>query len=227
MRRAVVIPVLIVLLAPTQAMSALSWSVNLLTNPGAEAGELAPWITEPPVVVSESLKENSGWVYPHSGDWFFNMGGAAAAPSGTVAIRELYQDVDLASYAADIDAGILRIRADVWMQTEDVSRLTGADYTQLTVFFLNESGNPIETLTTGLVQSPNLTWIKESLEGTAPMGTRGIRFELLGEKHESSFINAFFDDANLQVAVPEPTTLCLFAIGALALRRKQAHPRTV
>lgn len=221
MRRAVVIPLLIVLLAPAQAISALSWSDNLLTNPGGETGAMAPWIAETPVVVSQSRFETSGYVYPNSGDWFFDMAGAQASPSGTVAIRKLYQDVDISSYAADIDAGLLQVQAAVWLQTEDVPTISGADYAQLTLFFQNESGGDIATLSTGLVPSPNLTWVNESLEGTAPMGTRGIRFELLGEKHETSWINAFFDDANLQVAVPEPTTLCLLAFGVLTLLRKR------
>lgn len=220
MRKLALIPVLILLLTPTQAISALSWSDNLLTNPGAETGSMAPWITETPVVVSQSRFEASGYVYPNSGDWFFDMAGAQASPSGTLAIRELYQDIDLTSYAADIDAGILRVQAAVWLQTEDVSTISGADYAQLTLFFLNESGGQIDALSTGLVQSPNLTWVKESLEGIAPMGTRGIRFELLGEKHETSWINAFFDDANLQVAIPEPATLYLLAFASLALLRK-------
>jgi hypothetical protein len=215
------IPLLIVLLAPTQAISALSWSDNLLINPGAETAAMAPWITETPVVVSQSRSETSGWVYPHSGDWFFNMAGAPASPSGTLAIRELYQDIDLSSYAADIDAGLLQIQAAVWLQTEDVPTISGADYAQLTIFFLNESGGQIDALSTGLVQSPNLTWVKESLEGTAPMGTRGIRFELLGKKHETSYINAFFDDANLQVAIPEPGTLCLLTFASLTLLRRR------
>ncbi|HLB75031.1 MAG TPA: hypothetical protein VJJ98_13510 [Sedimentisphaerales bacterium] len=72
MRRAAIIRLLIVLLAPTQPISALSWSDNLLTNPGPETGDLSLWIGGSHMVPSQSQQEHPGGVYPHSGDWFFN-----------------------------------------------------------------------------------------------------------------------------------------------------------
>jgi len=220
MTRAVMIPVLIVLLAPTQAISALSWSDNLLTNPGAETGDLAPWIAGSRVVVSQSQNQHTGMVYPHSGDWFFNMAGARAGSEGTIVIDSLYQDVDLTAYAADIDAGKLLVQANAWLQTEDSPDHTAADYAQLSLYFLNKSGAQIDALSTGLAQSPNQTWVERILDGTVPVGTRALRFELLGEKREGGWMNAFFDDANLQVAIPEPATFCLLTFGALTLLRK-------
>lgn len=222
MRKLLITIALLIFSTPVPGLSALSWTGNLLTNPGAEDGTMEGCTAEVPVVVSRSQKETSGWVYPHSSEWFFNMGGGRAAPSGTVATRTLYQDVDISTYAAHIDAALLMIKSHAWMQTEDVATISGADYVQLTLHFLNDFGSPIDTLTTGLVQSPNLIWIEKSLDGVAPPGTRTIRFELLGEKHESSYINGFFDDANLQVAViPEPATICLIGLGALALLKKR------
>ena len=216
------IPMLIVLMAPTQAISAPSWSNNLLINPGAETGLLNPWTYGSHVVVSQSQQETIGMVYPHSGDWFFSMHGADAGPIGAVVVDALYQDVDVSSYAVDIDAGMLMVQAHTWLQTEDNAGLPAADYAQLTLCFLDQSGGQIGALSTGLVQSPNLTWIKQTLDGTALVGTRTLRLELLGEKREGAQINSFFDDASVKVAVvPEPTTLCLLAFAALPLLRKR------
>ena len=224
MKNSLIICALIGLLfSPTIAVAA--WTGNLLVNPGAETGTLDGWITDAPAVViaCQSQNETLGVVYPHSGDWFFTMCGAAAGPSGVTVSHILYQDVDLSSYASDTDAGLLLVKASMYLQTEDVPSFTGADYGQLTVYFLDEVGGEIDSLSTGLVQSPNLTWIEETLDGTAPVGTRSIRFELLGEKYETKFINAFFDDANFQVmVVPEPATLCLLMAGAaIALRSRR------
>src|SRR3972149_4174951 len=209
MRRAAIIPVLIVLLAPTQAISALSWSDNLLTNPGAETGDLAPWIDGSHTIVSQSQGEHTGTVYPHSGDWFFNMAVARAGSAGELVIETLYQDVDVHSYTPAIDAGMLLVQVNTWLHTEDSPDHPYADYAELSLYFLNESGGEIAMLSTGLVQSPNDTWIEQSLDGTVPVGTKTLRLELLGEKHEGGWINAFFDDAGINVAVvPEPATLC-------------------
>jgi len=108
-----------------------------------------------------------------------------------------------------------------------LATVSDADYAQLTLRFLDEFGSPIDSLSTGLVQSPNLTWAEQTFDATSPAGTRAIRFELLGEKHESYFINAYFDDASLQVAVvPEPASAIMLGLcgAALILRRRAAHP---
>lgn len=204
------------------SIAAMQWSQNLLINPGAEIGTLQGWTAEVPVVASRSQKEATGWVYPNSGGWFFNMAGASVAPSGVIATRLLYQDVDLSGYASDIDAGLLQVHASTFLQTEDYIAIENADYARLTLYFLDAREQTITSLSTGLVQSPNLTWIEKTLEGFGPAGTRTIRFELLGEKHESSYINAFFDDTNLQIMiVPEPTCLALLGLGGLALLKKR------
>jgi hypothetical protein len=142
--------------------------------------------------------------------------------------RALYQDVDVETYASAIDAGLLRVRAACWVQTEELPTVSDADYAQLALHFLDEFGSPIGSLSTGLVQSPNLTWAQQTLDGTSPAGTRVIRFELLGEKHESYFVNAYFDDAGLQAAVvPEPASAMMLGLcgAALILRRRATHPQ--
>jgi hypothetical protein len=224
MRRAIIDLAVAGFVVCASGASAMTWSGNLLENPGAEAGDLTGWMTDDPVIVvaSRVQPEYSGDVYPYSGEWFFNMASAEAAPSGTVTSRLLSQDVDVSSYASQIDAGLVLFDASVFMQTEDTATFTGADYGQLTLWFMGDGSGEIGSLSTGLVVSPNLVWIEETLDGLLPLGTRSIRFELLGEKHERSFINAFFDSCSLEVAVvPEPGTVLLLGIGTLVAMRRR------
>ncbi len=196
--------------------------LNMLSNPGAETGSLANWSTDDPLVVvaSQSQKETSGWVYPHSGDWFFNMCGQAVGSAITE--RVLYQDTNMSGYASDIDADLITFQASTYMQTENAQSMSGADYAQLTLYFLDEFASEIGSVSTGLVESPNLTWIQQTLDGSVPAGTRTIRYELLGRKEEGTWLNAFFDDTEFQVTViPEPATALLLGIGGLALIKKR------
>jgi len=206
------------------AMATIVWSGNLLTNPGAETGDLTGWSTNDAVIViaSQFQDQTTGRVEQYSGEWFFNMCGASAG-SG-VTSRMLYQAIDLSSYGSDIDAGLGLIDASTYLQTENMpTDPAPGDYAQLSLFFFDTSSTQIGSATTGLVQTPNLTWFQNSLNSVAiPSGSRSVRLELLGEKHETTFINAFFDDAELKVGViPEPATICLLGLGGLALLRKR------
>ena len=217
MKKLVIIAITALLSA--SSTQAFTWSGNLLINPGAESATLTGWTTDALgiVVASHSQQSASGTVRPYSGDRFFNMAGISTGLRDAL----LYQNIDISEYAAEIDAGILKVQAGAFMQTEDVPSISGADYAQLTIYYFDSAGSTITSLTTGLSQSPNLTWIEKSLEGIAPTGTRSISFELFGERHEGTYINAFFDNTNLQIAViPEPATLLLLGLGAIVLRRK-------
>ena len=194
----------------------VEWTSNLLQNPGAETGSLAPWITDDSSLVNtvQSRPEASGTVFPYAGQWFFNMAKAEAAPSGVTAIRRLYQDLDITTRAYETDAQLLVVEATMHIQTEDVPHFEGRDYGQMTLYFLDQQQSNLDEVSTGLVTSPNLTWVQETLESAIMPGTRTIRLELIGEKHETEYINAFFDDITLRIGViPEPATLCLLGYG--------------
>ena len=228
---AVCVAVLLLLAGPA---GAITWSGNLLTNPGAESGNLSGWTTDHPtfVVASQFLVETSGTVTPHSGQWFFNMAAGPATPYTTAV---LYQDVNVSGYAANIDAGLEVSLGGTWLQIEDALSMPGKDTAELTLYFWNSGGGAIGSLTTGQVTSPNLTWVQQQLQGTIPIGTRSVRVELKGFRAEGTYLNAFFDDVSLQVgtdelpgppAVPEPVTMAGLALGigslATYLRRRKA-----
>jgi hypothetical protein len=160
-------------------------------------------------------------VYPYSGQWFFDMTRTVASPSGALATRILYQDVDISAYSVEVNAGLLMVKATTHVQTEDVSYLSGKDYGQMTIYLLDQQQHTLDTFSTGLVYTPNLTWVQKSLSKMAAPGTRSIRIELLGEKHETEYINAFFDDVGLRISViPEPATVALMLIGIVAIRQQ-------
>lgn len=180
------------------------WTDNMLINAGAEAGTLDGWTTDDPVIVQASQSQNStsGAVTPYSGRWFFNMGSRPAAPSGDSASRILFQDVDVSQYATAIDDSRVVARASVYLQTEDREELEGADFAWLTLNFFDDNGTTIDRWR-GRFQSPNLIWFQARLKGAVPPRARIVRFELKGEKLETTDINAFFDNARLQVTRPE------------------------
>ena len=197
---------------------ATPWSGNLLTNPGAENGDLTGWTTDDATTVRaiQSLTQSTGTVYPHSGDWFFDFTGRSLGVGA--ATLALWQDADIAAYATDIDAGRLYVSGAVYLQTEDASYLTGADYARLSIEYLDGTGGSLGGLTTGWVQSPNLTWAQYELSGLVPTTAREIRFDLEGLKGETTYVNAFFDDGDLQVRViPEPISLVFFATGLVGV----------
>ena len=226
-----VVTCIIVFAAGVNTAQATTWSANLLTNPGAEAGDLSGWTTDDTVgavVASQSLVQTTGTVYPYADDWFFNMAGASVGNHGVVKSRLLSQDIDVSGWASEIDAGLGLVNASTWLQTEDIPPdidPNPSDMAQMTVFFLDDMSAEIDNETTGMVTTapPNLTWVQYTFADLAiPYGTRALQLELVGEKHETTYINAFFDDVSLQVGIiPEPATICLLGFGALGLLRKR------
>jgi hypothetical protein len=211
------------------SMATIVWTGNLLTNPGAESGDLTGWTTDDAVVVvaSQYQDQTTGRVEEHSGDWFFNMCGASVGDGGVVKSRLLSQSIDLTGYAAGIDAGVGLINASTWLQTEDIPPAQDpdpSDMAQMSVLFFDALDTQIGSATTGLVTTapPNLRWLQYTLSNVGiPIGARSVQLELLGEKHETTYVNAFFDDVSLQVGIPEPATICLFGLGGLLLRKRK------
>jgi hypothetical protein len=62
------------------------------------------------------------------------------------------------------------------------------------------------------------TWMLQSVSATAPVDSAFVRTTLIFEQDTGAGGSAFFDNATLE-AVPEPSTMLLFAVGGVVLYR--------
>ncbi len=128
------------------------------------------------------------------------MAAGPAGPSGEAVEKRLYQKVDVSAYSTAIDNSQLLARASSYFQTEDRPEFEGSDVGGVNLYFLDGQAEVIDGWRS-ILASPNLAWVHARLEGTVPPGTRAIAFELRGKKTERTFVNAFFDDANLRLRI--------------------------
>ncbi|MFI5453930.1 MAG: Ig-like domain-containing protein [Isosphaerales bacterium] len=166
---------------------------NLLTNPGAETGNLNGWT----VGGSSNPRVDSGsfdpGINPHSGTYDF-LGGTGA--SGT-----LTQNVPLVGTqgitAAAIDAGTLIANVGFWEQ--GLNQGTPSDDAQVTLTFRAASGTVVSTASTPEVDSHNGSWQQYDGSFAIPVSTRSIDYTIQFIRHFGNDLDAFVDDTSLTV----------------------------
>lgn len=167
-------------------------SQNLIVNPEAEQDPVTNGWTQ----VSGSWVSATE-ITPQSGLYHFSAG----ISSGTV---ELYQDIDVSSYANDIDAGSITFQF-----TGYISTWNGNDEGQIILEYRDASNSILSSYDTGL-QTPT-SWTLFSNSQVAPANVRIVRIRLLSTKHQGSYNDGYIDNLELY-AVNDPSTSNIFPL---------------
>ncbi len=196
-------------------------TTNLLTNPGAESGNLSGWtvISGNPMVDSGTF--NPG-INPFNGT--FDFTGGSANPLGQVS-----QTIDLIATgqvtALDLDAGTTTANVSFWEQ--GLNQGSPSDNAAIKITFLDFAGSFISSQNTATVDSHLGSWTSGGLNSIAvPVGTRYITYTMLFQRNAGSDNDSYIDDnlLTLTIAVPEPAAYALLLGGlpllGLGLRRR-------
>jgi hypothetical protein len=167
---------------------------NLIVNGGAETGSLAGW--------TDALGNGFGTVQPSAfnaveGTWVFT--GGVTGPSGPLQ-NEIYQDVDVSAFAADIDDGIVSSDFAGWGRS--AAAAGSHDDASMFVEFRSGSGSVLAVQASGAIVPFN-TWVQVQDSRTVPAGTRRIRVRLHGVRTVGASTDAYFDALSLSVGPTE------------------------
>jgi hypothetical protein len=197
---------------------------NLLTNPGAETGNLTDWTVggaSNPGVDNGSF---DGGINPHTGSYDFYGGNGANG--------SLTQNVSLVGTqgitAAEVNSGLLSANLSFWEQ--GLNQGTPSDDAQVSLTFLNAAGGTLGTFTTPEVDSHLGSWQEFDASTLIPADTQSIDYSMLFDRHSGSDLDAFVDDNSLTVSanpVPEASTtvslglLLMLGLGGMAVAAKR------
>jgi hypothetical protein len=160
---------------------------SMLTNGGAETGDLAGWAASGAQVAAVSQQNQSvGTVLPAEGSFFFTF----AATGGTY--EELVQ-----TGTAPLTEGTTLILTGM-VQTED---LADDDFGVAIINVLDSSDAVIASASSGALASASLTWEPFSVELVVPAGAASWEVRLSGQREYGTFINVFYDSLVLNSGV--------------------------
>ena len=160
---------------------------NLLINPDAETGNTQGWV-DPDDAWSAAHP-----IAPHGGDYFFWPARKA------IPYTEMYQNVDMSSYAASIDAGDAWFDLNGWLANWDQYP---HDRATLALEALNTNGEQLLYVSRDH-RSP--IWTFYQMEGQIPAGTRTLRVHLIATRFVGSDNDGYFDDLFLGVNTTAPS----------------------
>ncbi len=177
------------LLATTQRAAAGS---NLILNSG----------NDEPLV----LGEIPGWVEATGTEWTQRsdnpkpQAGTAYFFAGSVPLAELWQDVDVSSLAAAIDAGQQAFAFSGHVRSFPQSPM---DSSRIVLEYRDELGGVRESWDSGEVTIAGY-WPELADARTAPAGTRTVRVRLIAKRYAGSNNDGYFDSLELVATEPGP-----------------------
>jgi hypothetical protein len=190
---------------------------NLLTNPGAETGNLTGWTAAGNTGAGVDNGSFDPGINPHTGSYDFYGGPGNGSPLGT-----LSQTVSIITGGVTtglIDAGTLSADVSFWVQSLNQGAPSDEAYVQLT--FLNASHGVIGQDETASVYSIG-SWENVADEYLIPTGTRSITYTMGFQLEKGTNIDSFVDDNVLEIsggkttAAPEPA-LSFLGLAFIAL----------
>ncbi|MHC4751884.1 MAG: hypothetical protein ACYTFW_18670, partial [Planctomycetota bacterium] len=202
--------IFITFLVVTSVQAAITTG-NLLTNPGANEGDITGWTTTGNVEAVKSIYETTGLVRELSGDYFFTMGlGRKLGPSS------MSQRIDLSAFNAGT---LVSFEAGGYVQTELWPPMaTAFDKGKLIVELFDSGDNSLGRFTLDPVGHPvrgsyegSRDYGKFSLSEKIPVNTSYAVFTLEGHVVQGVLINVFYDDlyftVNLEASVEKKVSV--------------------
>lgn len=166
---------------------------NLIINPSAESNPTSNGWTQ----VSGNWQQRSVSPLPHHGSRYFFAGSNASA--------EIYQDIDVSSYIANIDSGnqefVFSGYTSSWPNQ-------GVDDSRLIVEYRDIGGTILDSYDSGWSQST--TWIQHTDTRIAPISTRIIRVRILAKRDSGNNNDGYTDNLSLTVGNILPVELSFF-----------------
>ena len=152
-----------------------------LVNPDAETGDTSGWTNEQGVLAVRTANPPA-----NQGGYYF--------VDATSAIHKSRQRVDVSTFAADIDAGLMTA-VITWQQA---SYSSGDDKSACGIRFLNSAQTQIsESIATEITPVPRMTWVYRSHSLSVPNGTRFIDALIKMTRAAGTANDGYTDDIKL------------------------------
>ena len=184
------------------------WGQNLINDPGAETDPTTtPGTTATPGIwIQKSGNwQSSAQVTPHGGNYHFYAGDLPVAQRVIGDSSELYQDINVSSNAASINAGTAVYTFSGWLRIYSILD----DIADVIVEYRDATGKVLSSYNTGQNTNHN-NWQQYTNVKTAPVGTVDIRVRLISIFLKGSSSDGYMDDLSLTVNNVAPVKLISF-----------------